>query len=53
MERIQFRWRFWAAAAGVALLTLISGCSGDTLSMVYNVATLLLYALSTAATASA
>jgi hypothetical protein len=42
-----------AAAAGIALLVLISGCSGDSLSLVYNVATMLIDALSTAATTAA
>ena len=52
MYRMRRGWRFAVVATGVALVALTSGCSSDNLSLIYNVATLLLDALSTAATAS-
>jgi len=53
MYRMRRGWRFAAAATAAAMLVLVSGCAGGNLSMIYNLVTLVLDALSTAATSSA
>ena len=53
MQRMRRGWRWVAVAVGAGLVVLISGCSGDTLSLVVSLLTTLLDGLASAATTSA